>query len=100
MESELKIRALVAAVNLSNKNIADRFLPDKAIDLMDEAASMVKMSIDSQPEELDKLERKKNQLEVEKVALTKEKDDPKAQERLKKTRKRVSRIQRTTQCTI
>ena len=79
----IKDQALVAAVELSDKNIADRFLPDKAIDLMDEAASMVKMSIDSQPEELDKLERKKNQLEVEKVALAKEKDDPKAQERLK-----------------
>ncbi len=52
----------------------DRFLPDKAIDLIDEAASMVKMSIDSQPEEIDKLERKIRQLEIEKVALAKEKD--------------------------
>jgi ATP-dependent Clp protease ATP-binding subunit ClpB len=79
----IKDQALVSAVNLSDKNIADRFLPDKAIDLVDEAASMVKMSIDSQPEELDKLERKTNQLEVEKVALAKEKDDPYAKERLK-----------------
>jgi ATP-dependent Clp protease ATP-binding subunit ClpB len=79
----IKDQALVSAVTLSNKNIADRFLPDKAIDLVDEAAAMVKMSIDSQPEELDKLERKTNQLEVEKIALAKEKDDPDAKERLK-----------------
>ena len=50
-------------------------MPDKAIDLVDEAAAMVKMSIDSQPEEIDQLERKIRQLEIEKVALTKEKDD-------------------------
>ncbi|MCF7836089.1 MAG: AAA family ATPase [Candidatus Marinimicrobia bacterium] len=71
----IKDQALVAAVELSSKNIADRFLPDKAIDLVDEAASMVRMSIDSQPESLDKLARKINQLEIEKVALEKEKDD-------------------------
>ncbi len=88
----IKDQALVSAVELSDKNIADRFLPDKAIDLVDEAASMVKMSIDSQPEELDKLERKTNQLEVEKVALTKEKDDPKAKERLKDLEKELAEL--------
>lgn len=71
---KIKDQALVNAVELSHKNIADRFLPDKAIDLVDEAAAMVRMSIDSQPEALDKLERKINQLEIEKVALEKEKD--------------------------
>jgi ATP-dependent Clp protease ATP-binding subunit ClpB len=88
----IKDQALVAAVNLAHKNIADRFLPDKAIDLVDEAASMVKMSIDSQPEELDKLERKINQLEVEKVALAKEKEDSVAKERLKKLEKELAEL--------
>lgn len=78
----IKDQALVDAVLLSSKNIPDRFLPDKAIDLVDEAAAMVKMSIDSQPEELDQIERKIRQIEIEKVALTKEKDDPIAQKRL------------------
>ena len=64
-------QALVDAVVLSSKYIPDRFLPDKAIDLMDEAASMVKMSINSQPEEIDKLDRKIRQLEIEKLALKK-----------------------------
>jgi len=68
----IKDQALVDAVLLSDKNIADRFLPDKAIDLVDEAAAMVKMSIDSQPEVIDKLERKIRQLEIERVALKKE----------------------------
>ncbi|HBL98221.1 TPA: type VI secretion system ATPase TssH [Candidatus Dependentiae bacterium] len=71
----IKDQALVAAVNLSAQNIPDRFLPDKAIDLVDEAASMVKMAIDSQPENVDRLARKIRQLEIEKVALSKEKDD-------------------------
>jgi len=71
----IKDQALIDAVKLSEKNIADRFLPDKAIDLMDEAAAMVKMTIDSQPEALDKLERQVRQLEIEKVALSKEKDE-------------------------
>jgi len=68
----IKDQALVDAVLLSNKYIPDRFLPDKAIDLIDEAASMVKMSIESQPEEIDKLDRKIRQLEIEKLALKKE----------------------------
>lgn len=68
----IKDGALIDAVNLSTKYIPDRFLPDKAIDLIDEAAAMVKMSIDSQPEAIDKIERKVRQLEIEKVALQKE----------------------------
>lgn len=74
--------ALVQAVLLSSKNIPDRFLPDKAIDLVDEAASMVKMAIESKPESLDQMERKIRQLEIEKVALTKEKDNKTSQQRL------------------
>lgn len=71
----IKDQALVDAVNLSAKYIPDRYLPDKAIDLIDEAAAMVKMSIDSHPAEIDKLERQIRQLEIEKVALQKENDE-------------------------
>lgn len=74
--------ALVQAVELSSKNIPDRFLPDKAIDLVDEAASMVKMAIDSKPENLDQMERKIRQLEIEKVALSKEKNNENSKARL------------------
>jgi len=76
-------QALVNAAQLSAKNIPDRFLPDKAIDLVDEAASMVKMAIDSKPESLDRMERKIRQLEIEKLALEKEKNNEASQERLK-----------------
>ena len=67
--------ALVAAATLSSRYITDRFLPDKAIDLIDEAASRVRVQIDSMPEELDQLERKRTQLEIEREALKKESDD-------------------------
>ena len=70
--------ALVQAASLSNRYIADRFLPDKAIDLVDEAASRVRVQIDSMPEELDQLTRKRIQLEVEREALRKEEDDASA----------------------
>lgn len=70
----IKDQALVKAAVLSARMIQDRFLPDKAIDLIDEAASMVKMNADSKPEEMDKLDRKIRQLEIEKVALSKEPD--------------------------
>ncbi|MGE5681326.1 MAG: ATP-dependent chaperone ClpB [Bacillota bacterium] len=66
--------AIIAAVQLSNRYISDRFLPDKAIDLIDEAASKLRIEIDSMPEELDTVERKIKQLEIEKVALEREKD--------------------------
>jgi ATP-dependent Clp protease ATP-binding subunit ClpB len=66
--------ALVAAATLSNRYITDRFLPDKAIDLVDEAAARIRMQIESRPEEIDQLERRILQLEVEKAALKKESD--------------------------
>ncbi len=71
----IKDGALVAAVQLSNRYITDRFLPDKAIDLIDEAASKLRIEINSMPEELDQLERKIQQLEIEREALKREKDD-------------------------
>ncbi|NOX66692.1 MAG: AAA domain-containing protein, partial [Chlorobi bacterium] len=67
--------AIVAAVQLSSRYITDRFLPDKAIDLIDESASKLRIEIDSMPEELDALERKVKQLEIEREALKREKDD-------------------------
>ena len=67
--------AIVAAATLSNRYITDRFLPDKAIDLMDESASRIRMEVDSKPEELDELDRKIIQLKIEREALKKEKDD-------------------------
>src|SRR6186713_2247567 len=66
--------AIVAAATLSNRYIADRFLPDKAIDLMDEAASRLRIEIDSMPQEIDAVERRIRQLEIERVALKKETD--------------------------
>ncbi|MHB1615737.1 MAG: ATP-dependent chaperone ClpB [Metallibacterium sp.] len=71
---EITDPAIVAAVTLSNRYIADRQLPDKAIDLMDEAASRLRMEIDSKPEELDRLERRLIQLKIQREALKKEKD--------------------------
>lgn len=73
----VKIRdnAIVAAVNLSSRYIADRFLPDKAIDLMDEACSVIRIENDSMPTEIDRFRRKIRQLEIEKEALKKEKDE-------------------------
>ena len=64
--------ALIAAATLSNRYITDRFLPDKAVDLMDEAASRLRMELDSMPVEIDKLERQILQLEIEEMALKKE----------------------------
>lgn len=87
----IKDQALVAAVNLAAKHIPDRFLPDKAIDLVDEAASMVKMAIDSQPEALDRLDRHIRQLEIEKVALAKEKEQA-SQDRLKELEKELANL--------
>ena len=74
--------ALVAAATLSHRYITDRFLPDKAIDLMDEAASRIKMELDSKPTELDQLDRQILQLEIERTSLSKEKDSA-SKERLK-----------------
>lgn len=84
--------ALVCAAVLSNRYITSRFLPDKAIDLVDEAASRLKMEIESQPVELDKLERKIMQLEIERQSLKKE-DDQASKERLEKLEKELAEIQ-------
>ncbi len=80
---KIKDAALVAAAVLSHRYIADRFLPDKAIDLVDEAASRLRMEIDSMPAELDEIERRMMQLEIERVSLAKETDEP-SRERLEK----------------
>ncbi len=79
----IKDEALVAAATLSDRYLTNRFLPDKAIDLVDEAASQIKMEIESQPEALDKLQRKILQLQIEKQALSRENDDS-SKERLEK----------------
>ena len=72
---EITDPAIVAAAELSNRYITDRFLPDKAIDLIDEAASRIKMEIDSKPESMDKLDRRLIQLKIEREAVRKEKDE-------------------------
>ena len=87
----IKDQALVKAVQLSSRMIEDRFLPDKAIDLVDEAATMVRMAMDSRPEEIDRLERKIAQLEIEKVALEKEKDEA-SKKRLAELKKELANI--------
>ncbi|HMT15195.1 MAG TPA: AAA family ATPase, partial [Aestuariivirga sp.] len=81
--------ALVAAATLSNRYITDRFLPDKAIDLMDEAASRLRMQVDSKPEELDEIDRRIMQLQIEREALKKEKDHA-SRERLKTLEKELA----------
>ncbi|HXI68875.1 MAG TPA: ATP-dependent chaperone ClpB [Verrucomicrobiae bacterium] len=83
--------ALVAAATLSHRYITDRFLPDKAIDLVDEAASRIKMELDSKPTELDQLDRQILQLEIERTSLAKEKD-PASKERLKLIDKQVANL--------
>jgi len=88
---KIKDSALVAAATLSNRYITDRYLPDKAIDLIDEAASRIRVEIDSMPEEIDELERKITQLEIEKQALKKEKDKS-ARERLEKLTKELENL--------
>ena len=77
----IKDSALIAAATLSHRYISDRFLPDKAIDLVDEAASRLKIEIDSVPTEIDEVERRKTQLEIERQALSKE-TDPASRDRL------------------
>ena len=85
----LKDAALVAAAVLSNRYISDRFLPDKAIDLVDEAASKLRMEIDSMPVELDEIRRRIMQLEIEREALRKERD-PASRERLARLEKELA----------
>ena len=88
----IKDAALVAAAVLSNRYIADRFLPDKAIDLVDEAAARLRTEIDSMPAELDEIQRRVMQLEIEREALAKEKDAA-SKERLGKLEKELADLQ-------
>ena len=76
----IKDEAIIAAVELSNRYITDRFLPDKAIDLIDESAAKLRLEMNSMPEELDKLERQIRQLEIEREAIKRENDDQKLKE--------------------
>ncbi len=85
--------ALVAAATLSNRYITDRWLPDKAIDLIDEAASKLRIENDSLPAELDNIRRKKVQLQIEREALKKE-SDPASKERLKNTEKELNKLEK------
>jgi ATP-dependent Clp protease ATP-binding subunit ClpB len=78
----IKDAALVAAAVLSHRYIADRFLPDKAIDLVDEAAARIRMQIDSKPQAIDEIDRRIMQLEIERVSVARDQDDPGARERL------------------
>jgi len=84
--------AIVAAATLSNRYITDRFLPDKAIDLMDEAAARLRMQVDSKPEELDELDRKIMQLQIEREALKKETDTA-SKDRLEKLQKELAELE-------
>jgi len=87
----IKDSAIVAAATLSHRYISDRFLPDKAIDLIDEAAASLRIQIDSLPTDIDQLERRATQLEIEKQALKKE-DDPNSRERLAVIEKELAEI--------
>jgi ATP-dependent Clp protease ATP-binding subunit ClpB len=84
--------AIVAAATLSDRYIADRFLPDKAIDLMDEAASRIRMEVESKPEEIEGLDRRIIQLKIEESALSKEKDDA-SKERLKALKEELANLE-------
>jgi ATP-dependent Clp protease ATP-binding subunit ClpB len=85
--------AIVAAAELSHRYISDRFLPDKAIDLIDEAASRIKMEIDSKPEEMDRLDRRLIQLKIEREAVKREKDEA-SQKRLQRIEQEIGELER------
>ncbi|HEY6806313.1 MAG TPA: ATP-dependent chaperone ClpB [Pyrinomonadaceae bacterium] len=91
----IKDSAIVAAATLSNRYITDRFLPDKAIDLIDEAASRLRIEIDSLPQDIDQLEREIIQLEIERQALQREEDD-KSKGRLKEIETRIADLKETS----
>ena len=91
----IKDGALVAAAHLANKYISDRFMPDKAIDLIDEATARLRMEIDSMPAELDELERRRIQLEIERQALKKE-SDPASKARCENVEKEISELTERT----
>ncbi len=88
---KIQDQALVAAAKLSDRYLTERFLPDKAIDLVDEAASKLRIEIDSMPIEIDELDRKVRRLEIEKEALKKE-DNQQSQERLEEIKERISEL--------
>ena len=90
---EITDPAIVAAAELSHRYITDRFLPDKAIDLIDEAAARIKMEIDSKPEAMDRLERRLIQLRIEREAVKKEKDEA-SQKRLKLIEEEIGRLEK------
>ena len=90
---QISDNALVSAATLSHRYITDRFLPDKAIDLVDEAASRLRMQVDSKPEEIDELDRKVIQLKIEREALKKEKDDA-SRERLEKLQEELDVLEK------
>ena len=92
----IKDTALIAAATLSDRYISDRFLPDKAIDLIDEATSKLRIEIDSMPTEIDELDRKITQLEIENQALKKEKD-PASQDRLKKLAEELAALKQQSE---
>ena len=85
--------AIVAAATLSHRYITDRFLPDKAIDLIDEAASRLRIELTSMPQEIDELTRRLTQLQIEEQALQKEKDNPSTKARLDAVRAQISELQ-------
>ena len=91
----IKDSAIVAAATLSNRYITDRFLPDKAIDLIDEAASRLRIEIDSLPQEIDQLERETIQLEIERQALQREEDE-KSKARLREIETRIADLRETS----
>lgn len=91
----IKDSAIVAAATLSNRYITDRFLPDKAIDLIDEAASRLRIEIDSLPQEIDQLEREIMQLEIERQALQREEDE-RSKARLREIDQRIANLQETS----
>jgi ATP-dependent Clp protease ATP-binding subunit ClpB len=91
----IKDSAIVAAATLSNRYITDRFLPDKAIDLIDEAASRLRIEIDSLPQDIDQLEREIIQLEIERQALQRE-EDAKSKARLKEIEQRIADLKETS----
>src|SRR5881628_3624137 len=91
----IKDSAIVAAATLSNRYISDRFLPDKAIDLIDEAASRLRIEIDSLPQEIDQLEREIVQLEIERQALQREEDE-RSKARLKEIEQRIADLRETS----
>ena len=90
---EITDPAIIAATNLSQRYITDRQLPDKAIDLIDEAASQIRMEIDSKPESMDQLDRKLVQLKIERMALTKEKDKS-SKERLQELESNINTLEK------